>query len=34
MYAVTIEELKAVLKMSVQAGQSGAVNKASVDSTM
>jgi hypothetical protein len=33
MYTVTLNELKAVLKVSPQAGQSGAVNKTSVEST-
>jgi hypothetical protein len=33
MYAVTLNELKNVLKLSAQAGQSGAVNKTSVEST-
>jgi hypothetical protein len=33
MYAVTLSEQKAVLKVSAQAGQSGAVNKTSVEST-
>jgi hypothetical protein len=36
MYAVTLNELKAipnVLKVSAQAGQGGAVNKTSVEST-
>jgi hypothetical protein len=33
MYTVTMNELKVVLNMSVQAGQSGAVNKTSVHST-
>jgi hypothetical protein len=33
MYAVTLNELKGVLKMSVQEGQSGTVNKTSVEST-
>jgi hypothetical protein len=33
MYAVTLNELKAILKVSAQAGQSGAVNKSSVEST-
>jgi hypothetical protein len=33
MYIVTPNELKAVLKMSAQEGQSGAVNKTSVEST-
>jgi hypothetical protein len=32
MYTVTLNELKAVLRVSAQAGQSGAVNKASVES--
>jgi phosphatidate phosphatase PAH1 len=32
MYTVTMNELKAVLKVSAQAGQSGAVNKTSVKS--
>jgi hypothetical protein len=32
-YEVTLNELKAVLKVSVQAGQSDAVNKTSVEST-
>jgi hypothetical protein len=31
-YMVTLNELKAVLKVSAQAGQSGAVNKTSVES--
>jgi hypothetical protein len=31
-YTVTLNELKAVLKMRAQAGQSGAVNKTSLDS--
>jgi hypothetical protein len=33
LYAVTLNELKAVLKVSAQEGQSGAVNKSSVEST-
>jgi hypothetical protein len=33
MYAVTLNELKAVSKVSAQAGQSGVVNKVSVEST-
>jgi hypothetical protein len=32
MYAITLNEMKAVLKVSAQAGQSGAVNKTSVES--
>jgi hypothetical protein len=32
-YAVTLNELKAVLKVSIQKGQSGAVDKTSVEST-
>jgi hypothetical protein len=32
MYTVTLKELKAVLRVSAQAGQSGAVNKSSVES--
>jgi hypothetical protein len=32
MYAVTLNELKAVLKVSAQAGQSDVVNKTSVES--
>jgi hypothetical protein len=34
MYAVTLKELKVILKVSAQAGQSGAVNKTSVESTV
>jgi hypothetical protein len=33
MYAVTLNELKTVRKLSAQAGQSGAVDKTSVEST-
>jgi hypothetical protein len=33
MYTVSLNELKAVLKVSAQAGQSGAVNKTSAEST-
>jgi hypothetical protein len=33
MYRVTLNELKAVLKMSAQAGRSGVVNETSVEST-
>jgi hypothetical protein len=33
MYAVTLNELKAVLRVSAQAGPSGAVNTTSVEST-
>jgi hypothetical protein len=33
MYAVTLNELKAIPKVSAQAGESGAVNKTSVEST-
>jgi hypothetical protein len=33
MYTVTLNEMKATLKMGAQAGQSGAVNKISVEST-
>jgi hypothetical protein len=33
MYAVTLNELQAVLNVSAQAGQSGAVNKTSVETT-
>jgi hypothetical protein len=33
MYTVTLNKLRAILKMSVQAGQSGVVNKSSVEST-
>jgi hypothetical protein len=33
MYTVTLNELKAVLKVNAQAGQSCAVNKTSVEST-
>jgi dsDNA-specific endonuclease/ATPase MutS2 len=33
MYAVTLNELKAILKVSAQVGQSDAVNKTSVEST-
>jgi hypothetical protein len=33
MYTVTLNELKAVLKVSAQAGHSGAVNKTSLEST-
>jgi hypothetical protein len=33
MYTVTLNELKAAMKASVKAGQSGAVNKSSVEST-
>jgi hypothetical protein len=33
MYTVTLKELKSVQKVSAQAGQSGAVNKTSVEST-
>jgi hypothetical protein len=33
MYTITLNGLKVVLKMSAQAGQSGAVNKTSVEST-
>jgi hypothetical protein len=33
MYAITLNELKAVLEVSAQAGKSGAVNKTSVEST-
>jgi hypothetical protein len=32
MYAVTLNELKAILKVSAQAGQSGEVSKTSVES--
>jgi hypothetical protein len=32
MYMVTLKELKAILKVSAQAGQSGVVNKTSVKS--
>jgi hypothetical protein len=34
MYVVTLNELKGVLKVSAQAGQSGAVNITSVESTV
>jgi hypothetical protein len=34
MYTVTLKELKAVLKVNAQAGQSGAVTKTSVESTV
>jgi hypothetical protein len=33
MYAVTVNELQAVVKVSAQAGQTGAVNKTSMEST-
>jgi hypothetical protein len=33
MYTVTLNELKAAVKVSAQAGQSGGVNKTSVEST-
>jgi hypothetical protein len=33
MYRVTMNELKAILKVSAQAGKSGVVNKTSVEST-
>jgi hypothetical protein len=33
MYAVTLKELKAVVKVSAQAGQNDAINKTSVEST-
>jgi hypothetical protein len=33
MYTVTLKELQAVLKVNTQTGQSGAVNKTSVEST-
>jgi hypothetical protein len=33
-YAITLNELKAVLKVSAQEGQSGAVNKTSVETTL
>jgi hypothetical protein len=33
MYTVTLNELKAVLEVSAQAGESGAMNKTSVEST-
>jgi hypothetical protein len=33
MYNVTLKELKAVLKVNTQTGQSGAVNKTSLEST-
>jgi hypothetical protein len=34
MYAVTLNELKVIVKVSTHAGQSGAVNKTSVESTV
>jgi hypothetical protein len=33
MYTVTLNELKPILKVSVQGGQSGVVNKTTVEST-